>query len=121
MRIERATVQLEAFPGTVGWLSDFLGYSNQHFEKAREGLFHSVFYVHARGKPRSIFPCLDSTGAPSPFVNGACPGGTPPSLAGPNPDFHVPSGSSGVGQLPGGKVMVSLGLWTASISWVRRN
>jgi hypothetical protein len=98
--LDQPPCNFQAFPGTVGWMSDFLGYSNRHFEKVRKGLFHWVFYVHARGKPKDIHPCLDAAGTPSPFVNGACQAG--PTPAGPNPDFHVPSGSSGVGQLPGG-------------------
>ena len=51
------------------------------------------------------FPCLNAQAQPVPAAsNGAC-------AVAPNPNFHVPSGASGVAQLPGNKAMISVGLW----------
>jgi hypothetical protein len=65
--------QFEAFPGTVGWMSDFLSYSTKYnlFDPAREGLFHWAFYTHARGRPKSLLPCLDAGGNPTRYTNGS--------------------------------------------------
>ena len=60
-----------------------------------------MFYVHARGFPKSLNPCLvPSTGA---NPDGSCTVD--------NPDFYVPWSQSGVAHNPGGKAMVSLGFW----------
>jgi hypothetical protein len=93
--------QFAAFPGTVGWLDGFLGYTSSFFDRTREGLVHQVFYVHARGFPKSLNPCLDPPTGANP--NGSCTVD--------NPDFYVPWSQSGVAQNPGGKAMVSLGFW----------
>jgi hypothetical protein len=118
------------FPGTVGWryglqayrdapvgvngeelsaaqLEDWLegGTHRRRFDPARTGLFHYVFYGHARGKPRSLFPCLDADNEPTSYGNG----GTCAVSA--NPDFHKPTSASGVGDLPGNTVMITLGFW----------
>jgi X-X-X-Leu-X-X-Gly heptad repeat protein len=93
--------QFAAFPGTVGWLDGFLGQTSAFFERTREGIVHQVFYVHARGFPKSLNPCLVPP-------TGANPDG---SCTVDNPDFYVPWSQSGVAQNPGGKAMVSLGFW----------
>lgn len=93
--------RFQNFPGTVGWLGGFLDYAKLHFDSVREGLFHYVLYVHARAKPKSQNPCLDpATGT---NANGTC------NVV--NPDYYVPSSTSGIAQLPGNKAMISLGLW----------
>jgi X-X-X-Leu-X-X-Gly heptad repeat protein len=93
--------QFAAFPGTVGWLDGFLGQTSAFFDRTREGTFRQVFYVHARGFPKSLNPCLVPT-------SGANPDGSCTAV---NPDFYVPWSQSGVAQNPGGKAMVSLGFW----------
>ena len=135
------TCQFPAFPGTVGWMLGFdhfakepVGVNGQElmpgqedaqrdlcanpsyagncrtrFDQVRTGLFHHVFYVHARAVPRSL-PCLDEEDNPVPYSDG----GT--CLEEDNPAFnpvnlHVPTSSSGIANLPGSRVMVSLGLW----------
>ena len=103
--------QFEAFPGTVGWMAHYLTYSQQYFDDVRDDFFHWVFNVHARGRPKSPFPCLDSAGAGTTYSNGTRSFGAGTCTVGPNPDFHVPSGKLGIAQLPGGKAMVSTGLW----------
>src|SRR5262249_45818656 len=55
---------------------------------------------------KSPFPCLDS-GNPVDYPTGTT---TCTPLA-ENPDFHKPSSVSGVADLPGGNLMVTLGLW----------
>ncbi len=56
------------------------------FDPARRGLFHYLLNAHARAKPKSQDP--------------------------ESPDFHVPSGVSGRAELPGGTLLVTMGLWT---------
>ena len=59
---------------------------------------------HARAKPKSPFPCLDSGGNPGEFVSGTC-------AVAINPEFHVPKSVSGTADLPGSNLMITLGLW----------
>jgi VCBS repeat-containing protein len=108
-----ATCQFPDFPGTVGWKVGLQMYRDQpvgdngeeislnpadpsyfnwnagthrrRFDRNRFGLFHYVLYAHARGAAKSDSPA--------------------------DPDFHVPSSRSGVADLPGGSVLVTLGLW----------
>ena len=121
------------FPGTVGWKIGLQLYrdapvadnggeisvaqaqatwkSGQHrrrFDSARADYFHYVLYAHARGKPKSGLPCLNA-GAPAPYdSNGTC-GSTSGLTA--NPAYHVPLSTSGVADLPGSDVLITLGLW----------
>ena len=129
--------QFPAYPGTVGWKlglqvlrdapvgdngeelltpTELAGWQasaqqRRRFDRSRKGLFHYVLYAHARGRPRSEFPCLDSSTSPATPVGygpgGTCSGGTLTT----NPDFHVPTSSSGVADLPGGNAMITLGFW----------
>jgi Big-like domain-containing protein len=107
--------QFTYFPGTVGWLNGLLAYSDTDayslFDPTREGLVHQVFYVHARGTPKSSLPCLDPGGNPTTYSNGSKTFGAGTCAGNANPDFRVPRSTSGTAQLPGGKVMVALGLW----------
>ncbi len=93
--------QFAAFPGTVGWLDGFLGHTSSFFDRTREGIVRQIFYVHARGFPKSLNPCLVPP-------TGANPDGSCTVV---NRDFYVPWSQSGVAQNPGGKAMVSLGFW----------
>ena len=122
--------QFGDYPGTVGWKfgAEFLKESpvgdlgeelqaadlpawfagtvhRQRFDPARRGLFHFLLNVHARGRAKSPFPCLVN-GLPAPFDSN---NGT--SCTTNNPDFHVPTSSSGVAELPGGMALVAHGLW----------
>ena len=74
---------------------------------SRAGLFHYLFYGHARGIPKSLFPCLDADGKPAPY---SVPD-TNTCATGPNPDLHKPSSASGISDLPGGGALITLGLW----------
>ena len=80
------------------------------FDPIRYGFFHYVLYAHARATPKSL-PCLDSQGDPTDvgYVEtevgevGNC---TWPFAETPNIDFdpdnfHVPSSTSGIANLPG--------------------
>ena len=100
------------FPGTVGWQLGFNKYAALYFDKYRNGLFHWIFYVHANGRTRQL-PCLDTNGVPTLYnSSGQCTDTIDPD-DGSNPNFYagVPTTQSGIAQLPGGKVMVSVGLW----------
>ena len=78
----------------------------RRYDVDRHGLFHYMLFGHFRGKPRSSFPCLanGNPATPGPYdanSNTAC--GTQ------NPDFHIPSGVSGIADLPGDGAMVTMG------------
>ncbi len=95
--------QLESTADITAW---FDGTTRRvRFDPARRGLFHYLLNAHARAKPKSPEPCLVG-GVPGPFDNG--PGGCNTE----NPDFHVPSGVSGRAELPGGTLLVTMGMWT---------
>ena len=79
----------------------------QRFDLNRQGLFHYVLYVHTRAISKSSYPCLDASSprTPVPFQeDGSC-------AVLPNPGDHIPRSVSGVAELPGRYVMVSLGQW----------
>jgi hypothetical protein len=118
--------QFPDYPGTIGWgfalQKHILGTdvdptgNSPRLDKNRDSLFHYVLYTHTRGKPKSM-PCLDASGIPTlPEPNGQCsinPATNQPRI---NPnfepkDYHVPTSSSGAGDLPGSKAIVSLGRW----------
>jgi hypothetical protein len=133
-----STCQFPDYPGTVGWKFGLqvyrdaaVGNSGQElfttaelaawtagtlppspytplehrrrFDRARRDLFHYVLYAHARGKWRGGLPCwVNGQPAPYPPNSTSCAPGT---------DNHVPSTVSGIGDQPGGNIMVTLGLW----------
>jgi hypothetical protein len=124
------TCQFPDYPGTVSWKAGLqlyrdspvgddgqelltpeefaawhLGAQRRRFDADRKGLFHYVLNAHARGKPRSLLPCLVN-GEPAPYDAG---NGT--ACATVNPEFHVPSSTSGAADLPGGNALVTLGFW----------
>jgi hypothetical protein len=95
--------------GTSGSPGTGVNNCRRRFDKNRQGLFHYLLYAHARGIPRSEFPCLDAAGNPVPAgTDGAC-------AVAPNPDFYIPKSVSGIGELPGRYFMVTLGLWDALV------
>ena len=129
--------EFDAFPGTVGWKLGFEFYRNapvaddgseltvaqindpvnpwkngsrrRRFDRIRQDYFHYVLYAHARGKPKSKFPCLDSGGNPVGYAaDGTC---NASAGLGNNPSYHVPLSVSGVADLPGNSVLITLGLW----------
>ena len=104
------TCQFPDFPGTVSWKIGYQLYRDQpvannggeippaeqdacevygncrlRFDANRRDTFRYLLYAHARGMPKSADPD--------------------------EPGFHVPRSVSGVADLPGGDVMVTLGLW----------
>ena len=109
------TCQFPDFPGTVSWKIGFQVYRDapvadtgaelsgaaedacealeiagtgscrHRFDEIRKEYFHYVLYAHARGVEKSTDPN--------------------------SPEFHVPRGSSGIADMPGGDALVSLGLW----------
>jgi hypothetical protein len=123
--------EFPAFPGTVGWKIGLQlyrdapvgdtgeeltvpqihstwksGLHRRRFDPIRTDYFHYVLYAHARGKPKSNLPCLDANGPASYGSNGTC--ALPLSD---NPNYHVPLSVSGVADLPGNSVLITLGLW----------
>jgi hypothetical protein len=130
-----ANCRFEYFPGTVGWPTAYQLYlrapvgpdgqeltdddanacvnssgintCRQRFDLNRKGLFHYVMYAHTRAISKSPYPCLDASDPPTPVPfdeGGGC-------AVAPNPEYYVPRSVSGVAELPGQFVMVSLGQW----------
>lgn len=100
-------------PAAAGWCdTNTASDCRRRFDLNRDGIFHYLLYVHARGTRKSDFPCLavDDMGntEPVPFPSGtiACGGELTD-----NPDYTKPKSSSGVAELPGRFAMVALGLW----------
>ena len=111
--LEQPSARFPGYSGVVSWPTGFQMYVNapvgaggeevtntnlaacegggalapcrRRFDLSRQGIFHYVLYVHARGLPKSADPN--------------------------DPDFHVPRSASGVAEIPGRYAMVSLGLW----------
>ena len=103
---ELTAVQEDYCRANPGGTIDGIACGRRRFDRIRRDLFHYVLYAHARAKPKSTFPCLDADNKPTEYASGTC--------AAPltdNPDFHVPKSISGTADLPGGNVMISLGLW----------
>ena len=73
------------------------GACRRRFDRNRMNYFHYMLYAHSRGKPKEL--CITGT----PAEQEQC------KLTDPN--YHVPSSSSGVSDLPGGDGMVTLGQW----------
>ena len=121
--------QFPDYPGTVGWkfgaqylrespvgdlgeeldaagLEDWFAGTvrRQRFDPARKDLFRYLLNVHTRGKSRSLFPCLIN-GVEGPYdIDGT-------DCTVDNPEFHVPTSSSGVAELPGSMALVAMGFW----------
>ena len=127
--------QYSAYPGTVGWKTGFRflrdevlsvtpppgiaappasedacslpGYTcNRRFDENRRSMFRYALFAHALGVPKSEAPCLDAANRPAP---GDASTGSCSSPLRDNPAFHVPVTNTGVGDFPGGDVMVTLG------------
>jgi hypothetical protein len=130
---EVPTCQFPAFPGTVGWKVGVQLYRDapvanngdelptpepppgwdgrRRFDRNRRDLVHYVLNAHYRGKPRSVFPCLDTSTEPDtpiPFPSGTSCTGSGIAI---NPNFHVPTSSSGAADLPGANTLITLGFW----------
>ena len=126
--------QFSEYPGTVGWKSGFRILRDQilsgpaplpdgtdpcdapgsscvrRFDRNRKDTFRYALFAHAIGMPKD--PCfledaegnliLDSSG--SPISDLTCN----------TPDFHVPRTNSGIGDFPGGDVLITLGAFDDS-------
>ncbi len=124
--------QFTAYPGTVGWKTGFRYLRDEvlsgepapeagaddpcdapgssctrRFDRNRKDIFRFALFAHALGLPKSESPCLDATTGQLTGANGSdrCDGGT----VNVNPDFRTPSTTTGVGDFPGGDVLVTLG------------
>ena len=127
--------QFSEFPGTVGWKTGFRylrdevlsvtppsgmpapppgedfcdtpGYTcNRRFDENRKDMFRYALFAHAIGLPKSEQPCLDANDQP---VEGDSNTGLCTAPLTDNPGFHAPRTNTGVGDFPGGDVMVTLG------------
>lgn len=89
--------QYSYFPGTVGWKTgfQFLRDVVLGFDRNRKDIFHYVLFAHSLGIPRE--DCLNEDGSPDLACQDT------------NPDFHVPRTNSGIADLAGGDVLVTLG------------
>ena len=78
----------------------------RRFDRNRKDTFHYAFFAHALGLPRAQMPCVSSAGDPT--------GVDPDTLLCrtgdvENPEFRIPKTTSGVGDFPGGDVLITLG------------
>ncbi|MGE0814691.1 MAG: hypothetical protein AB7O93_15245 [Vicinamibacterales bacterium] len=115
--------QFSAYPGTVGWKTGYRllrdevlnpppggddacevpgSTCERRFDETRRDMFRYALFAHALGLPKSELACLDAAGQPVDDVNGVC-------AVASNPAFHVPRTNTGVGDFPGGDVLVTLG------------
>ena len=127
--------QFSDYPGTVGWKTGFRFFRDQviggepapaadaedpcdapgndgpgqscerRFDRNRKAMFHYALFAHAVGLSKSELPCLSSTGPdaiPVEDVGGSC-------AVAENPLFRTPRTITGVGDFPGGDVLVTLG------------
>lgn len=121
--------QFSAYPGTVGWKTGFKflrdqfvntppplnpdgsdpcdsptaddgpgGSCERRFDRNRKDMFHYALFAHGVGLPKAA--CLNPDGT----ADETC------QLT--NPDFHVPRTNSGVGDFPGGDLVVALGAFS---------
>jgi hypothetical protein len=82
---------------------DGLTQCRQRFDRNRKDMFHFALLAHAIGIRKSENQCVPPA-VPNP-TTGLCPAGTD------NPDFYIPRSISGMGDFPGGDLLVTLGLW----------
>jgi hypothetical protein len=109
--------QFSEYPGTVGWKTGFRLVKDQlldptqteeaceadpgnpdcerRFDRNRKDIFRYALFAHAIGMPKE--PCLNPDGSKDADCQEM------------NPDFHVPRTFSGIGDFPGGDLMVTLG------------
>ena len=122
--------QFSDYPGTVGWKTGFrflrdevlsgepappLGADDpcdapgntcvRRFDRNRRAMFHYALFAHAVGLPVSEQPCLDDHDVPVTDINGSCE-------VKENPGFRVPRTITGVGDFPGGDILVTLGAFS---------
>ena len=102
--------QFDAFPGTIGWQANF----DQHrkFISIRAAKVSAVgCFTRMRAADLGRhFPAWIPT-ARKRCIAMARSSALVTCSGTPNPDFRVPSGKLGIAQTPGGKVLVSTGLW----------
>jgi len=91
-------------PDLINWLNSTSSEHRVRFDRERRPYFHYALNAHARGTPSSPFPCLVS-GQPAGYPQNTT------TCAQDNPQFHVPTASRGIADLPGRNMLVALGLW----------
>lgn len=118
--------QFNAYPGTVGWKTGFRLLRDQvlngpvvppgqddpcdlpgstcqrRFDQTRHDMFRYALFAHAVGLPKSELACLDASGQPVADVDDQC-------TVAVNPAFRTPRTNTGIGDFPGGDMLVTLG------------
>jgi len=111
--------ELETTADVTAW-ENGTGASTTHrrrFDPLRAPFVRYALYAHARGKPK-LLPCLKN-GVPTTYPDGTsvcAPYAANPEWTDPlndQRDYHVPTSSSGVADLPGNNLLITLGLWDA--------
>ncbi len=101
-----AVCQFADYPGTVGWKTGFRFLKEEAFDPVRKDMFRYAFFAHSVGIPKDScqLTLADGTIVSDP----AC---EQKDLTGRSvrPDFHVPRTNSGIGDFPGGDLLITLG------------
>ncbi|MEZ5288696.1 MAG: hypothetical protein R2712_28595 [Vicinamibacterales bacterium] len=122
--------QFAAYPGTIGWKSGFRFLRDQvlavngapppadfdeaecgvtvscerRFDAVRHQSFHYALFAHGIGLPKSELACLRGGVPEAAGADDRCLAG-----ASDNPDFHAPRTNTGIGDFPGGDLLITLG------------
>src|SRR5262249_43783671 len=93
--------QYPRHPGTVGWKTGFRFLRDEllGFDRNRKDMFRYVLFAHSLGIP--VDSCLKPDGV---TTDVACQNDSQN-----HPNFHVPVTNSGIGDFPGGDLLVTLG------------
>lgn len=118
--------QFNAWPGTVGWKTGFRllrdevlngpvvppgqddpcdlpgSTCQRRFDQTRHDMFRYALFAHAVGLPKSELACLDASGQPVADVDDQC-------AVTVNPAFRTPRTNTGIGDFPGGDMLITLG------------
>jgi hypothetical protein len=100
--------ELAAWNAATSYMGTTYALQRRRLDPPRRQFLHYALYVHAQGKSKSL-PCVVK-GAPGDYdvAGTSCTTNNPTFQP---LDYHVPSSTSGVSDLPGSGLLISLGLW----------
>jgi hypothetical protein len=101
-----AVCQFSDYPGTVGWKTGFRFLKEEAFDPVRKDMFRYAFFAHSVGIPKDS--CQLTLPGGTMVSDPACDR-KDASGRSVRPDFHVPRTNSGIGDFPGGDLLITLG------------